>query len=241
MPVPRKAPVLFRVLLFHLELAALAGTAGLALLGLWPWTAVCAALAVVAHLAGRTLSHRTPLPMPYMMRWVLHLPRGFQSPERLRRSLLPRAGERVLEIGPGVGIHALSMAARLLPEGVLDVLDAQPEMLDAIIRRAAGVGVTNIRPARGDAHRLPYPDATFDAAYMIGVLGEIPDQGAAMRELRRVLKPGGRVLIAEVLIDPDFVPFTALRRLGEKAGLSLIGRTGPGFSYMALLRPLLES
>jgi phospholipid N-methyltransferase len=62
--------------------------------------------------------------MPYFMRWVLLVPRGPHSPTRLRRVLQPRNGERILEIGPGVGVHALAIAAALWPDGVLDVLES---------------------------------------------------------------------------------------------------------------------
>lgn len=238
MSAGRKGPTVFRVLLFHSEIAAFLGAAALALLGQWFWAAFCAAFVVVAHLIGRTWSRRAPLPMPHLMRWVLRLPRGFHSPGNLKKILQPQIGERILEVGAGVGIHALPTAASLLPGGVLDVFDAQREMLDAIMQRAAKYGITNIRPAQGDARRLPYPDSTFSAAYMIGVLGEIPDPAAALREVRRVLKSGGRLLIGEVLIDPDFIAFRTLRRLAEDTGFSLKGRGGLGFAYMAMFHPI---
>jgi trans-aconitate 2-methyltransferase len=54
--------------------------------------------------------------------------------------------------------------------------------------------VTNITATQGDARRLPYGNAAFDAAYLVAVLGEIPDEDAALRELARALKPGGRLI-----------------------------------------------
>jgi ubiquinone/menaquinone biosynthesis C-methylase UbiE len=113
--------------------------------------------------------------MPHFLRWVLFLPRGAHSPEALKGILDPRGGERILEIGAGVGIHALPVAAWLLPTGVLDALDIQQQMLHDLKRRAVKAGITNIVATRGDAQALPYPSHTFDAAYMIGTLGEIPD------------------------------------------------------------------
>jgi hypothetical protein len=70
-----------------------------------------------------------PIPMPYFMRAVLWLPRGPHSAKNLARILQPRPGERILEVGPGIGIHALMMSSALLPKGTLDVLDIQEEML----------------------------------------------------------------------------------------------------------------
>lgn len=216
---------------------AVAAALGGSLLG----AALCAMFAVVAFVSSRVLNRKNPVPMPYFMRGLLFVPRGPLSPKRLRRILQPQPGERILEIGPGVGIHALPIAPSLLPNGGLDVLDAQQEMLDDLKRRAARKGVTNITPRQGDAQKLPYLDRTFDAAYLIGVLGEIPDAAAALRELRRVLKPDGRLLIGEVLIDPDFVSLLALKEKAKDAGFVFEQKTGPSFCYLALFWPVADS
>src|SRR5262249_40153278 len=146
---------------------------------------------------------------------------GGHAPERLTRILEPQRGERVLEIGPGVGIHSIPIATALAPGGALDVVDVQQAMLDDVARRARAAGVTNIASRLGDARSLPYGDATFDAAYLIGVLGEIPDGDRALREIHRVLKPGGRLVIGEVLFDPDFVSIGALTRRARAAAFAL--------------------
>ena len=86
------------------------------------------------------------------------------------------------------------------------------------MRRARAEGLDNVQPCLGDARELPYPPATFDAAYLVTVLGEIPDQEAALRQLRRVLRPGGRLVVGELFVDPHMVTEGALRRRGEAAG-----------------------
>jgi ubiquinone/menaquinone biosynthesis C-methylase UbiE len=112
--------------------------------------------------------------------------------------------------------------------------DVQPQMLADLARRARAAGVHNVVAAEGDAQRLPYPDAVFDGAYLVGVLGEIPDPGAALRELRRVLKPGGRLVIGEVLVlDPDGLPLAMLREAVGAAGFVLEQRLGPRVAYFA--------
>lgn len=197
------------------------------------WAAAAAVFAVSAAIAARVWSRKDPGPMPYLMRGVLFMPRGPQSPQHLKQTLQPHSGERILEIGPGIGIHALPVASALLPDGVLHVLDVQQEMLDGLNRRAAKAGITNIVARRGDAQMLPYPDHTFDAAYLIGVLGEIPDGAAALAELRRVLKPAGRLVIGEVLIDPDYISFTTLKEKAEGAELIFEQKTGSMIAYFA--------
>jgi SAM-dependent methyltransferase len=203
------------------------------------WLALLAAVAAAAAVAyARRASRRHPGPMPYALRWVLYLPRWPLTPARLGAILAPRPGERVLELGPGVGIYSLPMATALRPDGKLDALDLQPEMLADLVRRAGAAGVTNIATAEGDAQRLPYADGTFDAAYLIGVLGEIPDPPTALRELRRVLKPDGRLVVGEVLgLDPDAVRLATLCELATQAGFIFERRLGPRAGYFARFAP----
>lgn len=232
----RKASTVLKAGLFHAEIVAWLIAVGTTIVGKVSWAAAGAVVALSAHMAGRLWSRQSPVPMPYFMRWALLVPRGPHSPSRLKRLLQPRSGERILEIGPGVGVHALRIAASLRPAGVLDVLDVQQEMLDHLMRRAARRGLTNIVPRQGDAQQLPYPDSTFDAAYLISVLGELPDMPVALRELRRVLKPGARLLIGELLIDPDFVSLPELQETARAAGFAFERHFGPRFAYAAVFR-----
>jgi|SRR5581483_4213174 len=219
---------------FSGEIVAVIVAIAASVVGQFVWAAASAAFAVIAAIAAHVWSRKDPAPMPYLMRWLLFTPRGPQSPQHLKRLLQPHSGERILEIGPGVGIHVLPVASSLLPDGVLDVLDVQQEMLDGLNRRAAKAGITNIIARRGDAQMLPYPDHTFDAAYLISVLGEIPDGAAALAELRRVLKPAGRLVIGEVLIDPDYISLITMKEKAERAGLIFEQKAGPMIAYFAV-------
>ena len=175
-------------------------------------------------------------PYPYAQQRLLDLPLPFLTNRRLDALLGLRPGERVLEIGPGTGLQALHVAGQLGHDGRLDVIDIQDEMLEHVMSRARAAGITSITAARADARELPFPDATFDAAYLVTVLGEIPNQAAAVRELRRVLKPAGRLVVGEFL-DRHYVPLVDLLSYGNQAGLELSGRLGPPLAYFARLRP----
>jgi SAM-dependent methyltransferase len=201
--------------------------------GEWVPASVLAVIAAGAAALTRYWSVRHPAPMPHLLRWTLLVPRGNHSPAHLQRVLEPRSGERLLEIGPGVGLHALPVARALAPDGALDVLDVQQAMLDDVARRARAAGITNIAARRGDARALPYENATFDGAYLVGVLGEIPDPQAALRELRRVLKPNGRLVVGEVIFDPDYVAFGSLRARAAAASFGFERRIGGFASYLA--------
>lgn len=215
--------------------AAIASAIALAF-GSVAWAGVLAIITAGLGVLTRYWSLKYRGPMPHLLRWTLLVPRGNQSPEHLKRILEPRAGERLVEIGPGVGLHSLPVAASLAPGGTLDVFDIQQAMLDDVMRKARSAGIDNIIPQQGDAQRLPYREQTFDAGYLVGVLGEIPDGAATLRELHRVLKPNGRLVIGEVIFDPDFITFTSLSEQLRAAGFSFERRLGGSLSYLARFR-----
>jgi ubiquinone/menaquinone biosynthesis C-methylase UbiE len=166
------------------------------------------------------------------------MPHPFITRERLHEALEPRPGERVLEVGPGTGYYSLGVAQLLAPGGTLEILDLQPEMLDHTIRRARARGIANIAPTSGDAQSLPYADESLDAAYLNLTLGEVPDQAAALRELARVLKREGRLVVGELFGDPHWVAFATLTARAETAGLTLERRLGGPLGYYARFRPI---
>jgi ubiquinone/menaquinone biosynthesis C-methylase UbiE len=179
---------------------------------------------------------KDPSACPYALRFSLELPRPFVSRSRLREILSPEPGERVLEVGPGTGYYSLDVARWLESDGTLEVLDIQQEMLDHTMRLAHALGISNIVLTRGDGQALPYPDGRFDAAYLVATLGEIPDKERALRELRRVLKPGGQLMVGEGQPDPHMVSFDKLLMLADVAGLSYERRVGGRLGYFASFR-----
>ena len=194
------------------------------------------AFTAAAATLGAALWWRThPSACPYGQRFWVEAPHPLITRERLRSVLEPRPGERMLEVGPGTGYYALPVAEWISP-GLLDVFDLQQAMLDHTMRRAGEHGLTNVAPAQGDAQHLPYADATFDAVYLVTVLGEVPDQDAALREAARVLRPGGRLVVGELFGDPHWVSPGALRRRSDAAGLSFERRSGSPMGYFARFR-----
>jgi ubiquinone/menaquinone biosynthesis C-methylase UbiE len=167
-----------------------------------------------------------PSACPYSQRFWVEAPHPFITRARLREVLEPRAGERLLEVGPGTGYYSLPVAGWVAPGGSLDVLDVQQEMLDHTMRRAREEGIENITPTLADARELPFEESSFDGAYLVTVLGEIPDQDAALRELRRVVRSGGRIVVGELFGDPHMVTHSALAERAEAAGLRVERKLG---------------
>lgn len=180
---------------------------------------------------------RNPSACPYNQRFWVEAPHPLITRPRLREALAPAPGQRVLEVGPGTGYYALHAARWIGPEGHLDVFDLQLEMLDHTLLQAEQREIRNIVAMQGDARELPYETDTFDAAYLVTVLGEIPDQEAALRELARVVKPGGRVVVGELFGDPHWVSPGKLRARAERAGLRFESRSGSPLGYFARFAP----
>jgi ubiquinone/menaquinone biosynthesis C-methylase UbiE len=196
--------------------------------------AVAYAILAAAGVTGGLWYRCKTTPFPYSQRWALDKELPYLTRERLCQILAPQSGERILEIGPGTGLFSVPVAQRLAPGGTLDVFDVQQAMLDHTLAVAAAHNVSNnIAATRGDARRLPYPEDTFDAAFMMTVLGEIGDQEAALGELRRVLRPGGRLVIGEFIFDWHAVPLGVLKRRAERQELRFEHRLGPRASYIA--------
>jgi ubiquinone/menaquinone biosynthesis C-methylase UbiE len=108
----------------------------------------------------------------------------------------PCAGECVLDVATGTGLIALAAAARVGPAGSVIGIDISQRMVDTARMRALAAGVSNASFVRVDAEKPGFADAAFDAALCALGLMYLPEPLAALRELSRVVKPGGRIGLA---------------------------------------------
>ena len=112
-----------------------------------------------------------------------------------------RAGERVLDCGSGAGVDSL-IAARLIgPSGWVIGVDMTPEMLAKSRSNAELADLRNIEFREGVIESLPVPDGWADLVISNGVLNLVPDKAAALAEIFRVLRPGGRIQLADIVLD----------------------------------------
>jgi ubiquinone/menaquinone biosynthesis C-methylase UbiE len=194
-------------------------------------------LAVGAVGAAALWWRKNPSACPYGQRFWVEAPHPVITRARLREVLRPEPGERILEIGPGTGYYTLDMAEWVGSGGTVEIFDLQREFLDHVMRRTAERGLANVVPTQGDATVLPYEDDSMDAVVLITVLGEIPDRAAVLREIRRVLEPGGRLVVGELFGDPHFTTLASLRLQAAAIGLAYETHSGNRLAYFARLSP----
>jgi demethylmenaquinone methyltransferase / 2-methoxy-6-polyprenyl-1,4-benzoquinol methylase len=177
-----------------------------------------------------------PPPQTVIKRQALELFRGlprrydrlsaglsFGQDPRWRRALVdevaPRAGERVLDVATGTGMVAAELLAR--SDCYLVGIDQSPDMLSAA--RARFAGSARVELVEGQAEVLPFADASFDALTFTYLLRYVDDPPATMRELARVVRPGGRVASLEFGVPPRSTARAAWR-FYTAVGLPVLGR-----------------
>jgi SAM-dependent methyltransferase len=132
-----------------------------------------------------------------------------------------RPGETVLDLGSGPGLDAFLAARQVGPAGRVIGVDMTPQMLERARASAARAGLANVEFREGRLEALPVADASVDAVTSNCVINLVPDKGAVFREVARVLRPGGRVVVSDIVLDrplPEAVAKDVLAWCGCVAG-----------------------
>jgi len=188
----------------------------------------------VAWLGWRWSSRRRQMPCPAWLAWILENPltEAVAGAEVTLERIGLQPGERGLDVGCGPGRMALRAGQRVGPTGEIVAVDVQPAMLARLRERLAAAGARNIIPRQAD---IAAPGALageqFDRAWLVTVLGEIPDRQAALRNVYRLLRPGGVLSITEIFPDPHYQGRATVLRLGREAGFIPTQRWGTALAF----------
>jgi ubiquinone/menaquinone biosynthesis C-methylase UbiE len=180
--------------------------------------------------------HIFKFPIPEFMTELIDNPlrHRLQPPDEAAARHKLEPGMTVLEVGPGKGTYTLAAAKRIGEGGKLIAIDIEPKIIARLQARLEEEGISNIEARVADVFDLPFEDGTFDAIWMIGVIGEIPTPERAFAEFYRVLKAGGTLAFSELLPDPDYPSPRRLKRLGEAAGFRFVEKTANVYWYTVI-------
>jgi arsenite methyltransferase len=118
----------------------------------------------------------------------------------------PEPGQTVLDLGCGAGFDTLLAAKKVSPNGTVIGIDMTPEMVAKARHNASLLGVSNVMFLLGEIESLPITDASVDLVISNGVLNLCPDKPRVLGEVFRVLKSGGRLQMADILLEPKVTP-----------------------------------
>lgn len=132
-------------------------------------------------------------------------------------------GDTVLDVGSGSGTDALIAAVLVGEEGRVLGLDMTRAMRERLERNAREMGAAHVEALDGSAEEIPLPDASVDVVTTNGVLNLVPDKERAVREIHRVLRPGGRLQLADIVLGEE--PSAACRSKPELWAECIVGAT----------------
>jgi len=186
----------------------------------------------------RIIKKLFPFPAPAFIGWFLDsdLRRWWQPAGKLIKRSGIKTGMTVLDLGCGNGAFTTSVARVVGEKGKVYAVDIQPKMLKQLERKLAkpeNRDITNIELKETSAYDLPFEDEAIDLVYMVTVLPEIPDRGRALRETRRVLKPGEILAVTELLIDTDYPLRSTTVKICQNEGFVLDELSGNLWNYTA--------
>ncbi len=174
---------------------------------------------LAAHSVIRIIRYFFKFPIPSFLVRLIDNPlrRKIQVPQELIDHLNIDEGLHLLEIGPGSGTYTQAFSHAVGKDGFITAVDIEMSVLTNLKKRMNDLGVPNICPLVADVHHLPFRLEAYDAVYMITVIGEIPSPKQALESFFEVLKPGGKLMFSELLLDPDFPLPRTLRAWASSA------------------------
>lgn len=186
----------------------------------------------------RVLAKVHPTPSPSRTGGLLENPfrkRLFSAVKTMERVGVDN-GMKVLELGSGTGFLTVEAAKRVGSSGRLFCVDIQPEMIAKTRQKVRNYNLDNVDLVVANALALPFKDNSFDLAFLVMVLGEIPKPDLALKELNRVIMPGGVLSVGEIILDPHYCLRSTIKSKANQAGFEIIKESGNFLAYVLNFR-----
>ncbi|MBA7698507.1 2-methoxy-6-polyprenyl-1,4-benzoquinol methylase [subsurface metagenome] len=162
-----------------------------------------------------------------LRRWV-------QSPDKIIERSGIKRGMNILDLGCGSGTFTTLLARVVGALSKVYAVDIQPAMLKQLQRKLAKAeneDIRNVEIKQASAYELPFEDKVLDLVFMVAALQEIYDRDRALREVKRVLKPGGILAVTEFIPDTDYPRRSTTIKLCQQEGFVLDGSLGNFWNY----------
>ncbi len=201
------------------------------------------ALFILISIIWRLASRQNSLPCPIWLSWLVEMDNPFTKANQAQ-SLVERLhlelGMKVIDVGCGPGRVTIPTAQKVGPQGIVTAMDIQARMLERVQKKAATAQLHNIQFLQAGIGEKKLEHNYYDRALLVTVLGEIPNQHAAFKEIFNALKPGGLLLVSEVIFDPHFQRMGTVQSLANTIGFEQKETIGNRFAYtMQLKKPSL--
>ena len=189
---------------------------------------------ILTSIIWRFLSQRIHLPCPSWLHWLVELDNPFARACHAKviiENLDLAPNMKVLDVGAGSGRVTIPLAQALREKGQVTAMDIQQGMLDVIQEKAQKKNIHNIRLLQAGVGSGALEHNYYDRVVLVMVLGEIPDQRAALQEIYNALKPGGILSISESIFDPHFQSKKSVIALAQSIGFHEKKFFGYWFAY----------
>jgi ubiquinone/menaquinone biosynthesis C-methylase UbiE len=201
------------------------------MLALWIILAV-----VVLLVLGRIFRKLRHNPAPPYVGYLLssRIRRWLYPPEQIIERSGIKPGMMVVDLGCGSGAYTPYAARAVGESGKVYAIDIQSAMLHQLERnlsRPEFRDIKNIEIKRAVADKLPFDDESIDLVYMVAVLPEIPDKTSTLREIHRILRPGGTLAVTEIVQDPDYPWKSTTVKTCRQNGFNLEYSAGHFWNY----------
>ncbi len=198
------------------------------------------ALCFVGLATLRVLAKVAPFACPFNIGWLLENPfrKRFFGAAKTMGWIGVGKNTKVLELGSGTGFLTVEAARRVGDSGRLYCMDIQPEMVAKTRERMRRHNLDNVGVVVGNALALPFKDNVFDLAFLVTVLGEIPEPRVALRELNRVIVPGGILSVGEIVFDPHYYLRSSVKAKANHAGFEFLKESGSFLAYALNFRKI---